>query len=348
MAVGRVTRFQTDVAINQDLKALFPREDLSADFLKHWLSAREQTLLASSSGSTVNGIRLELLNDLPLLLPPLSEQEKIAYILESIEASAIATRRVIEQTRSVKRALMQELLTHGILGRHTRFKDTPLGKIPIDWSLVSLGQLGDGNRPSIRTGPFGSSLKTQHFTTDGVPVLTIGSLGEGYIVERELFFIPRETAELLADYVVHPGDLVFSRVADVGRSAVIRAHQSGWIISSNLMRICLDQTRADPDFVYASIIDSPIVKKEIRDATANAGSMIVTSEVMKTIKVPLPPLEEQKQIVKSMHAFDLRAESEYQNLSACQALKSVLTARLLSGEIRVGVAAAKTVPLAKA
>ncbi len=46
MAVGKAVRFSRDVAINQDLRALFPRPSLDVDFLHQWFSWQESTLRA--------------------------------------------------------------------------------------------------------------------------------------------------------------------------------------------------------------------------------------------------------------------------------------------------------------
>ena len=65
--------------------------------------------------------------------PPLPEQRKIAAILSSVDDAIEKTQAVIDQVQVVKKGLMQELLTRGIPGRHTRFKKTEIGEIPEEW-----------------------------------------------------------------------------------------------------------------------------------------------------------------------------------------------------------------------
>ena len=60
---------------------------------------------------------------------PLPEQRKIAAILSSVDDAIEKTQAVIDQVQVVKRGLMQELLTRGLPGRHTRFKQTEIGEI---------------------------------------------------------------------------------------------------------------------------------------------------------------------------------------------------------------------------
>ena len=87
----------------------------------------------------------------------------------------------------------------------------------------------------------------------GVPVITIGSLGENEFTESELLMITQGKAEELRGYRLNVGDIVFSRVADVGRSLVINDSQKGWVMSSNFMRIRLNPKLYSPDFLQLVI-----------------------------------------------------------------------------------------------
>ena len=292
----------------------------------------------STKTTGLDSISFKEISNIPLLLPPLPEQEGIAAVLGSVDATIDATKQVIAQTRQLKRAVMQTLLTRGLPGQHTQFKPSPLGTIPADWEVVKLDQLGEKRRPSIRTGPFGSSLKSEHFIDSGRPVITIGSLGESALIEDDFYYISEETALKLKEYEVKAGDIVLSRVADVGRSAIIPEHGIGWIISSNLMRICLDKAKANSAFIYMSIIGSPLLKKQLNDSTSDGGRTIVTSDVIKKIRFLMPPLPEQEAIVGILNTVDARLARETETLTRLQTLKTALMQVLLTGEVRVPVA----------
>ena len=76
----------------------------------------------SINGSTVGNICVSV--------PPLPEQRSIATILSSVDENIEKTQAVIDQVQVVKRGLMQKLLTRGVPGGHTRFKQTEIGEIP--------------------------------------------------------------------------------------------------------------------------------------------------------------------------------------------------------------------------
>jgi len=111
MAVGKAVIFDRAVAINQDLKALFPNENVDASFLLQWYLSRSEYIESLGTGSTVKGIRLEELRALSVGVPPLPEQKKIAAILTSVDDCIEAKQKKLAQTRALKKALMQDLLT---------------------------------------------------------------------------------------------------------------------------------------------------------------------------------------------------------------------------------------------
>ena len=80
----------------------------------------------------------------------LSEQRKIAAILSSVDDAIEKTQKIIDQAQLVKRGLMQILLTRGLPGRHTRFKQTEIGEIPEEWAMapgIDLFRLSGGYAP---------------------------------------------------------------------------------------------------------------------------------------------------------------------------------------------------------
>ena len=111
MAVGKAVFVTIDVAINQDLKALFPKDNLNKFFLFHWFFANSDNILSLASGSTVKGIRLEVLKGLKLALPSVEEQLEISEILTSFDDKLKVLSEKKATYQELKQGLMQQLLT---------------------------------------------------------------------------------------------------------------------------------------------------------------------------------------------------------------------------------------------
>ena len=77
-----------------------------------------------------------------MLLPPLPEQRAIANILDSIDHAIEATDALVSATEQLRDSLLHNLLTRGLPGRHTQWKEVPgLGTIPTDWGIARLGDV---------------------------------------------------------------------------------------------------------------------------------------------------------------------------------------------------------------
>ena len=91
------------------------------------------------------------MNALPILLPPLPEQQAIAAVLDSIDDTIESTEAVIAATDQLRDSLLHQLLTRGVPGWHTEWKEVPdMGTIPADWDVVRLvevaGTITSGSR----------------------------------------------------------------------------------------------------------------------------------------------------------------------------------------------------------
>ena len=330
-----------DLVCGYHLAILRPKKSvLDGEYLNYALAtkhARRQCQMYAN-GITRFGLRAGDIQRISIPLPPLLVQRKVAAILSSVDDAIEKTQAVVEQVQVVKRGLMQELLTRGLPGRHTRFKQTEIGEVPEDWQVLAIGELGRDLRTVVRTGPFGSSMKTKDFCTSGVPVLTIQSLGENELHAPGLFFTSREKADELSGYTVAEGDLVFSRVADIGRSLAIDAALGGWLISPNLIRIRPDRRKADARFMMYAITLARVVVRQILSVSGNAGRPVVSSSILRSLRIPVPPLREQHEIARVGLGMERRIRKEAKSLALLEQVKSALMTVLFTGELRVSLA----------
>ena len=111
MALGRAVIYEVDVAINQDLKALFLKPGSSVRFLLYWLEFNAQKIEGLGSGSTVKGISVAELRGLPFPFISNAEQLAIAEALSDMDTELTALEARRDKTRALKQGMMQELLT---------------------------------------------------------------------------------------------------------------------------------------------------------------------------------------------------------------------------------------------
>ena len=333
------------VAINQDIKALFPRPDVAPEYLLALMRYAKPRAEARAIGSTVLGISTSDYLGIKVPLAPSCERPEIAEILTLLGSSILDSIEVLRKLEQLKQGLLHDVLRRGIDSNGelraphqyepTLYYTSLIGSLPNTWRSLGLSFMVPHGRTVIRTGPFGSSLKGEHWRERGRPVVTIGSLGVGEFVEEELLFVDEQTARRLADYELVSGDVVFSRVADVGRSVVVKPEGQGWIMSSNLMRISVDAKISDPQFLQFLLAYDGRVRKQIRSLVNSAGRDVANSETLMALRFPMPLLEEQTEIVRKVNSIGARIAEESRLLRKLLSARSGLTDDLLTGRVRV-------------
>lgn len=320
------------------LSAKEPELDLK--FLAYKLSTVAKNYVSYvGNPKLMNGIMAGIEIDLP---ERKIEQTKIAEVLSTVDRAIEQTEALIAKQQRIKTGLMQDLLTKGIDAHGNirsesthAFKDSPLGRIPVEWEVAPISAFQLPGRPFIKTGPFGSSLNTKHWVEDGVPVITIGSLGESGFLKQELLYVSKLTAHALSPYRVKPGDIVFSRVADIGRALVITAEQNGWIISSNFMRISLNESEVSPSFLYRSIVFNSATRDQLRVLSNASGREVVNTAILSALDFAWPDLDEQNRLNDKLDQIDGAISKSRYSLEKLVSLKRGLMHDLLTGKRRV-------------
>ncbi len=292
---------------------------------------REKTISAQPK------LALTRIKNFHIPIPPLKEQQKIAAILSSVDEAIEKTEQIIEQTETVKKGLMQQLLTKGI--GHTEFKDSPIGEIPSSWELVSIDELFDIEG--------GMSFSRAQLSDQGYPYLHYGDIHASpkqYISTQDFDTIPRiniDESKIKTRAIVKVGDIVLSDASEdmegVGRYIVIRDSNKEDIVSG-LHTIALKDTSHMLDNSYKEYaFQSIFLKKQFRRIATGATVYGISKGNVKKLIVPVPPKDEQIEIAKSFLELDTKIAYERSKLPRLQEVKQGLMQQLLTGKVRVSI-----------
>jgi len=108
---GQVGLLCIDAAINQACAAIVPNEPLDVHFLLNFLKAKYHQIRNLSNTGNQENLNADIVKSINVPLPPLSEQEKIADILNAWNISLEKLDALIQAKQQQKKALMQQLLT---------------------------------------------------------------------------------------------------------------------------------------------------------------------------------------------------------------------------------------------
>jgi type I restriction enzyme, S subunit len=323
--------------VSPDYRVYRPTEIVDPDFMAFVVRdpSRLPFYKGAARGTNVRRNRIARGDFLaiPLPVPPLPEQRKIAAILSSIDDAIEATQAVIDQLQVVKKAMMAELLTRGLPGRHTRFKQTEIGEVPEGWTTVQLGDVANifNGRAAGTGGTWLRVFKTKH-VYDGLIKLSHVE----YCRDESAAKVPEET--YLCD-----GDTLTPNMAHgtIGRVAFVPRVEGRWTIDGQVMVVrTMDASRVLPRFIYESL-STKQGKRQLLDREKGGafgelrGQTHLYPRDARTIVISLPPLEEQKLIAAALSSFDEPIATNLTELQAVQILKQGLVSVLLTGEVRV-------------
>lgn len=170
-----------------------------------------------------------------------------------------------------------------------------LTKLPEGWTWSRLAQLSAPEVNSITDGPFGSNLKTEHYTDEGPRVIRLQNIGDGIFIELAAH-ISQQHFLRLQRHRVFAGDLVIAAFgADPPRACVIPETVGAAIVKADCIRF-KPHERVDGSYLNVAL-NSPTVRRQTKAQVHGVGRPRLNLREIKSILIPVPPPAEQKRIV---------------------------------------------------
>lgn len=328
LSIGRATIPKVPVYTNEAIVAMVPSGPATADYLYYAVPrlALNATALDAVKGKTLNKSSLQQIS---LLLPPLPEQRKIAAILSAVDVVIERTQAVIDQLQQVKKALMQELLTRGIPGRHTRFKQTEIGEVPEGWEVVQVGDVCEKMFVGIA-----QAATHAYVPTGGVPIIRNTNIKPNHIGLDDLLRVTVDFDKQMASKRLRRGDVLTARTGTPGISAEVPKELDGSQCFTLLVSRPSHRLRSK---FLVHIMNSALGEAIVQKGQAGGAQQNLNVGVFQSSKIPLPQLNEQGEMIDIIESMYHRYRTETKLLTDLQFMKSALMSVILSGELRVKV-----------
>ncbi len=270
------------------------------------------------------------------------EQKEIADVLTNIDTAITQTEALIAKYQRVRTGLMQDLLTKGvdkegrIRSEETHeFKDSPLGRIPVEWDMASIADTASKSQGSTSIGPFGSDLLASDYRDQGVPVVFVRDIkSDGFIWKSEVY-LDQEKAEKLAAHSVLPGDVIATKMGlPPCISCVYPLNMPPGIITADVIRLRPNLEIANAEWLAQYLNFTP-VRNQVKAITGGVTRPKVTLRDFRNLLIALPRISEQSQILSILRKNQQRVECEEEYVSKLNHLKSGLMQDLLTGKVSV-------------
>lgn len=152
---------------------------------------------------------------------------------------------------------------------------------PEGWKAVPLAELA-----SFRTGPFGSTFHKSDYQSGGVPLINPSHIIDGEIVPDEQVAVAPDLASKLSVFALRENDIVIGRRGDMGRCAVVRSHQAGFLCGTGSM-IVRPRPRVSPELLQA-FLASPKVIAKIEENSVGTTMVNLNQGTLSALEILLP------------------------------------------------------------
>ena len=306
--------------VNNHAHIIESSDTCDSEWFYIYFQHRNITNFLSRQGAGRFKLNKATLEKLPMLVPPLPEQQKIAKILSTWDKAISTTERLIENSTQQKKALMQQLLT----GKK-RLLDESGERFKGEWEEVKLGKISD-----VRDGTHDSP----EFIDVGYPLITSKNLlSSGRLDLSNVKFISEE------DYLqinkrsgVNDGDILFGMIGTIGNPVKVKS--SNYAIKNVAL---IKETGGLLNGFLIYYLSSHDIDKQIHRLNAGGTQKFVALGVLRNLVIRLPTQQEQQQIATVLTNADKEIELLEQQLADLQQEKKALMQVLLTGKKRVVV-----------
>lgn len=333
--VGRLNIADTNYCIGRGVASIIPT-NIDRDYLYLYLDFISRKLQNLSQGSTFESINSTQLNDIGIEKPvDKKEQTAIAQILSTVEKAIEQTEKLVAKYKCIKTGLMQVFLTKGIdehgnirSEKTQKFKNSPLGKIPVEWDIIFLG---NEKYFSLATGGTPLTTKKEFWENGNIPWLSSGEIHKKIIYYTDNFITKRGYENSNARF--YPINSILIALAGQGRTrGTIAITEIELTSNQSISAVIPQKSLIEPYYIYY-YLDS--LYEELRSISAGSGRASLSLSILSNLEIKLPPKPEQKIITDKLIHIDslLKKETEYKNKLI--SLKAGLMQDLLTGKVRV-------------
>ena len=319
-------------SIQRSVSVIRPRE-ICAEYLYHFLRSEsfQQSLKDSINASAQGGVYLGALAKCSVRYPKDDiEQAKIAEVLSTVDRAIAQTQALIAKQQRIKTGLMQDLLTRGIDEQGNlrteeihAFKDSPLGRIPIEWESYKIIELS--------TKVTDGDHHTPNRSESGYFLLSARNVNDGFIDVADVDFVPMsEYKRMLHRCNPEPGDILISCSGTVGRVCAVPEWLECVLVRSAAL-IKLKKQMISTRFAEW-VMRSSIIQRQILMAQRQAAQPNLFQGEIEELQLPTPPIKEQRIIAEKLDAVQQQINDGQSSSDKLNSLKISLMQDLLTGK----------------
>lgn len=295
-------------------------------YLYYYLKYSVNRLKSMSTGSTFKAVGKDILSHFEIWLPDFEEQQKIAEVLSTADETIQKVNEEITLTEKLKKGLMQTLLTKGI--GHSKFKISEIGEIPEEWDFTKI----EHPKVSEKMKAGGTPLKSvkDYYKNGTIPFVKIEDIVDSSkYLTRTFEFISANGLRNSSSWLTPKESILFSMYASYGEVCINKISVA---TNQAIISIVPNKENVDVNFLYYELKNLRNSLKQYLRSTTQSN---LNAEIVRGLKIILPPLPEQQKIAEILTAVDNKLELLGNKKAKLEKVKRGLMGDLLTGKMRV-------------
>lgn len=291
---------------------------------------RPETVSAAmreNTGSQMPRADMRAILALPIPIPPHLEQRRIADQMDEAMAEIVGVRAALEQQVHMIRAAVSAAAS------------AAFDRLSVKYPGRRLGSFGT-RKDSFRDGPFGSKLKTVHYSGSGVRVIRLQNIGDSDFLNEDKAFIPFSHYETIKTHGVEAGDVLVAALGDdrsrvAGRACIMPDLGGPAVVKADCFRIRLPVSEIGSAYI-THYLNSPATRARLLGSTRGATRPRINLSMLREVEIPDAPVHLQREVAEHLDQIAATAADARLALSAQSAALDALPASLINAAFRGG------------
>ena len=306
----------TESYINQRVAIIRGNSFESAGYLKYIFSGLLlKNLLTNAGGAAQPNLSTKNLVELQIPLPPISQQKRIAAILDKADEIRRKREQAIAKLEQLAQSIFVEMFGDPV-------------KNEKNFSSEQLRNLVK----KIQIGPFGSQLHEEDYIEGGIPLINPTHIKSGKIQPDYKLSIPQIKYDTLQQYHLEKGDLIIGRRGEMGRCAVVTDKENGMLCGTGSLFVRLLQDLITPEYLCQTI-SSQSMREHLQNVSQGVTMANLNKDIVGSLKIIVPPLALQEEFAKRINQIEKLKADNTKALANHNALFASLQQQAFSGNL---------------
>ena len=329
--LGLVAITKEPLVINQQLHAFICSDVIYNEFLAYWLETQKNYMESVASKTTIPYMNKTNCESIPVLVPPLPEQKKIAEILSTWGRAIETVEKLVANSQQQKKALMQQLLTG-----QKRLLDGNGVKFGGEWEVIPIASTFKLITDYVASGSFASLKDNVNVRDDeGFAHYVRQTDLAANFKNTNLKWVDENSYKYLSKSNLYEGDILFTNIGDLGRVYYMPKLEKPATVAPNLVVLRTNEKNNSKFIFY--LLESDVGQQEINKIKSGTGLPKISKTEFKTMAFSIPALEEQEKIAQVLTLADREIELYKEQLDKLKLEKKSLMQQLLTGQKRVTI-----------